>query len=94
MFALEIVMLRRELSFVKVTVFEILLEPGADVPKLMAVGLTLTLAFATLARVKRMVAAAAIVLPLILLLDKRFIRFPCFAKRSVSYHRACAKIGL
>jgi hypothetical protein len=65
--ALEIVIRRRLLSFVKITVCE-LFEPSASAPKLMDVGLTLMFACATLVKANSIVAAAVIVLTLILLL--------------------------
>jgi hypothetical protein len=64
---LEMVTRRRLLSFVKITVCE-LFEPSASVPKLIAVGLTLTYACATPVKANSIVAAAVIVLTLIRLL--------------------------
>jgi len=65
--ALEMVIRRRLFSFVKITVCE-LFEPSASAPKLIAVGLTLMFACATLVKANRIVAAAVIVLTLIRLL--------------------------
>lgn len=83
--ALEIVMLRREFSFVTVTACDITLVtrvPVLDVtvPKVIAVGLTLTLACAALANVNRIAAAAAMALALILFLIAIFIFFPSFRR--------------
>lgn len=82
--AREMVMLWR-FSFVKTTVCDMMLVARMNVlddtaPNVMAVGLTRTFACAPLANVKRIAAAAARDLTLILFLIVIFIFFPSFSK--------------
>jgi hypothetical protein len=90
--AFDMVILCLLLSFVKVTVCAGLLNPRVSVPKLMDVGLTLTFAFATLAKENRIVTAAAIVIALLLLLPGMCILIPSSSNAFDPERDASAKL--